>query len=314
MLTTPSFRKSVRPIFIIGAPRSGTSVTNWVIGQLPNVQPMPETTWIATLAMGAYLSHSYGTARGRYSHLSNVDYDLAAFMRRIGEAADVIAHDCFEERCRRLYGDYRSAGVLQMNEAQAKSPYQIRRTLDEPKQRWIDGTPFNSYFVWALDLMFPDAQFIHNLRRPEDVATSLEGFDKFGQDSLELKQGLQVWSSHTDQARLAERALGRHKVFRLQFERIVEGPEGLLRDLAEFLGEDYSTNCLLPLVERINSSEVDHKRPGNLDRLREMPEFQSCDSLYAELMGHPATSVADPSAADTLRDRFVQYCLEHPLI
>jgi hypothetical protein len=314
MLTTPDFKRSVRPIFIIGAPRSGTSVTTWVLGQLPNVQPLPETTWIATLATGAYLSHAYGSARGRFTHLSNVNYDLSAFMRRIGEAADAIAHDCFEERCRRLYGDYKNSGELHMHAEQARSPHQIRRALDDPKRRWIDGTPYNSYFVWALNLMFPDAQFIHNLRRPDDVATSLEGFDKFGHDSLELKEGLQVWASHTDQAQLAERALGSQKVFRLQFERIAEDQEGLVRELCAFLGEDYNANCLLPLSERINSSEVDHRRTGNLARLDEMPEFQGCASLYKELMARPPNSECDPSALDTLRSRFVQYCMDHPLL
>lgn len=314
MLTNPDFKQTLRPIFIIGAPRSGTSVTNWVVGQLPNVQPMPETTWIATLAMGAYLSHTYGSTRGRYSHLSNVNYDLSAFMRRIGEAVDAITRDCFDERCRRLYGNYESVGKLQMSAEQGSSQFQIRRATDEPKRRWIDGTPFNSYFIWALNLMFPDAQFIHNLRRPDDVATSLEGFDKFGLDSVGLKEGLEVWASHTEHARLAECALGQNKVFRLHFERIAGDPEALLHELCAFLGEEYDANCLLPLSERINSSEVDHKRSHNSDRLNEMLEFQNCMSLYGELMNRLPNSEPDLAAMDALRSRFVQYCMDHPLI
>jgi hypothetical protein len=69
--------KAARPIFIIGAPRSGTSITTWALGQHPNIQPMPETAWIASLAVGGYLSHVKGSERGRYSHLSNVEFPLA---------------------------------------------------------------------------------------------------------------------------------------------------------------------------------------------------------------------------------------------
>jgi len=314
MLTTPDFGQSARPIFIIGAPRSGTSITNWVVGQLPNVQTMPESTWIATLSMGAYLSYTYGSMRGRYSHLSNVDYALSAFMRRIGEAADAIVQDCFDERCHRLYGNYRSTGQLQLSAEQAKSQFQVRRTPDEAKQRWIDGTPFNSYWTWGLNLMFPDAQFIHNLRRPDDVATSLEGFDKFGLDSVALKEGLDVWSSHTEHARLAELAFGSKRVFRLHFERLSADPEALLRELCEFLGEEYDANCLLPLSTRINSSDVDHKRSENLAQLHRMPEFQDCMSLYQGIVDGSHGSVPDLAALDVLRTRFVQYSMDHPLI
>ena len=50
-----------RPIFIIGAPRSGTSITTWVLGQHPNIQTMPETGWIASMGVAAFLSDRKGS-------------------------------------------------------------------------------------------------------------------------------------------------------------------------------------------------------------------------------------------------------------
>jgi hypothetical protein len=313
MLTTPQFEKTPKPIFIIGAPRSGTSITTWFVGQLPNVQPMPETSWIATMAAGGFISHGYGASRGRFSHLSNVGYDVGYFMRRMGEAVDAIVHDCFQERCHRLYERTDLKPVPQGIE-ETYTQFQIRRDPSDPKQRWIDGTPFNTFFTWALSSMFPEAQFIHNLRRPSDVATSLQGFDKFGHEPYELEEGLRVWASHTEAAALCERALGKDKVFRLNFERISAEPEKLVRELCAFLGEPYSPDCLIPLTKRINSSEVDERRTENVERLSELQTYLDCEALYTEIAERPPSDELDATALETLRERFVEYCRHHPLI
>lgn len=314
MKTTPAFAELKRPIFIIGAPRSGTSITTWVLGQLPNVQTMPETSWIASLAGAAYSSYRYGSSRGRFSHLSNVQYELPYFMRRIGESVDAIVHDCFEERCRKLYGDFRTTGRLEVPESMSETPYQIRRRPSDPKQRWIDGTPFNTFCIWALSEMFPGAQFIHNLRRPDGVATSLEGFDKFGHASVELEQGLRVWASHTEYAALGEQALGKDRVFRLMFERIAEDPEQLVRDLASFLGEDYDSDCLIPLGQRINSSDVDDRREANLELMQENPVYRECEALYERVLATPPSGTLDDGAMEKLKSHFIEYCDHHPLL
>jgi hypothetical protein len=315
MQSSPVLDKFVRPIFIIGAPRSGTSITTWVLGQHPNIQPMPETSWIAAMAAGSYTSYTYGASRGRLSHLSNVELAPAAFMRRVGEAIDAIVHDCYEERCQRLYGNFRERGRLGTPiEAERDGFLQIRRSVDDPKSRWIDGTPFNTFFIWALAQMFPEAQFIHNLRRPDEVATSLEGFDKFGHAPIHLQEGLVTWSNHTEAAWLGERALGEKKVFRLNFERIANDAEGLIQDVCGFLGEAYSTDCLLPLRQRINSSEVEDRRELNLEKIRLLPEYQASEALYKDVLKQPPSSRVDDEALDLLRSRFIDYCRNHPLI
>jgi hypothetical protein len=275
---------------------------------------MPETSWIATMAGAAYLSYGYGASRGRFSHLSNVHYEMPFFMRRVGEAVDAIVNDCFEERCHRLYGDFRAKGELHMAPAMSETRYHIRRHASDPKQRWIDGTPFNTFCAWALNEMFPDAQFIHNLRRPDGVATSLEGFDKFGHASVELEDGLRVWASHTEFAALTEQALGGGRVFRLKFERIADEPEQLVRDLSEFLGERYDPACLIPLGQRINSSEVDHRRADNLERLQTVPAYRECEALYKRVLSQPPSESLDPEALSKLKRRFVDYCDKHPLL
>jgi hypothetical protein len=306
--------KDIRPIFIIGAPRSGTSITTWALGQHPNIQPMPETAWIASMAVGAYLSHEKGSERGRFSHLSNVEFPLPSFMARIGEAVDAIVQDAFAERCSHFYGDAASnpAWVLPANRQHVAM--QIKRRGNDPKRRWIDGTPLNSFYIWALAEMFPQALFIHNLRRPHEVATSLESFDKVGAEPQALEQGLETWISHTENAWYAERGLGRRRVFRLLFERIGGEPENLFRELCAFLGEEYSADCLLPLRDKVNSSQVEDKHGGTLERLRENAVFQRAQAVYDIVDRQPGGDVPDELSLQVIRQRFLDYCHDRAII
>jgi hypothetical protein len=313
LLTQPAFRPGLKPVFIIGAPRSGTSIMTWSIGQHPNIQPMPETAWIASLAVGAANSHALGASRGRFSHLSNVGYPLEAFLRRMGESVHDVVNDCFEERCRLLYGDFRATGKLKLSPGAHNPGMHLRQSLDEPKQRWIDGTPLNSHYAWALTQMFPEGQFIHNLRPPDEVATSLEGFANVGADPQELTDGLRTWCQHTEAAWLAERALGAGRVFRLHFARIGGEPEAMLRDVCAFLGEEFAPACLRPLGKRLNSSQVDDKRAANLARLGELPEFLAAQELYAAVLAQPPAE-PDPAALAQMRARFLSLCEGRSLV
>jgi hypothetical protein len=303
-----------RPIFIIGAPRSGTSITTWALGQHPNIQAMPETGWIASMAVGAYLSHVKGSERGRFSHLSNVEYPLGPFMARIGESIHSIVLDAFARRCLNLYGAESLAPEWVLKGKQLEHPLQIRRSAKDPKTRWIDGTPLNTYFIWALGELFPEALFIHNIRRPDEVATSLEGFDRVGAEPQTLEIGLRTWIAHTENAWYAERALGARRVFRLEFERIARDPGRLFEEVCDFLGESFTADCLLPLRKKLNSSEVDANRERNLTLLRENPTFRLAEATYGAVMAQPGGEQADTEAEAVIKQRFMDYCSGRSLV
>lgn len=238
---------TARPVFVIGSPRSGTSILTWSLGQHPNLLALEETNWIARLTVGLGLSFNAGASRGDRTHLSSSGITEEDFFARFGEAADdvIMSH-------KPAYGSEKRS-----------DPFRRIRSSDDPKQRWVDGTPLNSYCVYGIHLMFPEARFIHLLRDVRQVVPSLMRFSRAGRSARDHTAG-SAYSHWLETVRCcvaAEKALGSDVVMRAGHAELAESPEALIERCLEFVGEDFSPDCLLPLDKRINSSRVE----GTLD-------------------------------------------------
>ena len=274
----------------------------WALGQHPNIQPMPETAWLASMAVGSVASYEYGSERGKYSHLSNVDYPLDPFLRRIGEGIDAVVKDVFLERCGQLYGMSQGGS----NSKPAKNTrLQIRHSPDDPKRRWVDGTPLNTHYVWAFDKLFPKSQFVSHLRHPMQVVRSLVSFDNAGGTPQTIDQGLKTWMSHTESAWLAENTFGAKRVFQVDFDRISKDQTLLMHEMLEFLDEEYCEDCLLPFREKMNSSKVNED--AEPEGIKEFKLYDEAVKLY-DLVSSKAPYEGEESPAVELRERFLDRC------
>lgn len=310
MLSEPALGDPVRPIFVIGAPRSGTSITNWALGQHPNIQPMPETAWIAAFAVGVQSAYFIGSERGRFSHLSNVALPPDLFFRRMGEAVDRVVNDVFEERCARMYGDWHKTGRVDNPKGQETSEMRLRRRADDPKQRWVDATPLNSMYVAGLAMMFPEAIFIHNLRTPHEVVASLANFDAVGGLPLQLADGIRTWMDHVYACNMAQRALGSDRVYTARFDQLSRDPKGFLGGILKFAGEEWSEDCLAPLASKINSSQVDNQRESVLSMISGNPEYKRAKALYDEIVARPASSPPEEEALREINTNFQRLAVQ----
>lgn len=232
-----------QPIFIVGSGRSGTSALTWAIGQHPNIIVTPETNWLTALA--SYLEAFYDIGKATpASHFTRFNVGLPGFLEGMGKGVDQFVRDSFEAR----FPERRN--VLQ----KPKDGMAWSRSKDDPKQRWVDGTPSNTPYVSVLAEMFPEAKFINLIRHPDNVLVSWLGIS-WRDPAHSTAESLLEHIYHSQKiGYLAEAALGADRIARVFFNDMTKSPEGTMGWLSKFIGEEYSPHMIEPLEKKINST------------------------------------------------------------
>jgi peptidoglycan hydrolase-like protein with peptidoglycan-binding domain len=280
-----------KPIFVVGSPRSGTSILTWCLGQHPDIFPVPESNWMGDFAVNLEICYQIGAARGNRSLLSAMDIQRNKFFAHFGRSINalILQHRADLDRRRRIedvqrrlkergFYDGEVSGELNADTTGAIREYQISNHLEASgqmnaetlhaleikgsestsKARWVDGTPEYSLHIYALRQLFPDALFVHILRDVTSVVRSMLNFYRVAGMPLVAneEEAYRYWLRTVRACLKAEEAYGPRVVCRLRYTTLVENPESALRSLLDFVGEPYSGKCLEPLSQRINSSNV----------------------------------------------------------
>src|SRR5438105_2696188 len=119
------------PVFIIGSPRSGTSILAWSLAQHSQLWTSTESDVFWHLLAERHAERAYETAAARP--------DSQDWLRR---------NDVVEEEFLAHVGLGLNALCASRSEG----------------RRWIDQTPRNTLIAPTLALVFPDALFVHILR------------------------------------------------------------------------------------------------------------------------------------------------------
>lgn len=95
-----------RPIFVVGSPRSGTSILTWCLGQHPNMFPVPESNWMGPFAVNLAINYQVGAARGILSILSAMGISSDEFFSHIGQSINglILKHRFDLDRQRLITG------------------------------------------------------------------------------------------------------------------------------------------------------------------------------------------------------------------
>ena len=241
-----SMARSDAPIFVVGSPRSGTSILTRCLGQHPNIMPIEESVWFSRLALTLQSCYEEGSARGERSQLSAMGISRDQLFRTVGDAINGMIL-----RQREIY-EANGAEIALARGVQADPAFLLARNSRDPKGRWVDGTPEYSLSMFGLRSLFPDARFIHVLRDVRAVVRSLMRFsDSSGNQLVKTEdEAYQYWLRTTRACVAAQRAFGPEVVRRVRYSELLAAPEASLRSCLEFLGETFSADCLMPLKER----------------------------------------------------------------
>jgi len=297
--------KISNPIFIVGSPRSGTSILTWCLGQHPNMLALPESSWMGDFAINLAISHKIGTARGNRSVLSAMDIQSEEFFANFGQSINdlIVSHRQDLERKR--------GGASGAEASGARGAFKTTRSESEPKARWVDGTPEYSLHICGLRKLFPEARFIHLVRDVSSVVRSMLNFHRVAGIHLVAneEEAYNYWLRTVGACLQGERAYGPSVVRRMRYSDFTDRPEPAMRSLLDFLGEPYAQQCLEPLAQRINSSNVPADFKAD-DPATDPTVVEKATRLSLEVEKIPQPAEAVPAAADEMEAAFgerVQY-------
>jgi sulfotransferase family protein len=212
---------SAPPIFVIGAPRSGTTLLRVMLSSHPRIYIPPESDFIPRLFLGRA---RVPMSRRRALRNVRIVLDNRRFLREWRGApldADSFVDDLDELTpaafLDALYGTY-AAG--------------------HGAARWGDKSPIYTHYVPLLAEIFPAARFVHLIRDGRDAALSaLAAYrDRF---YVDIYFAARSWEHRVRAARVAGARLGPDRYVELRYEELTVEPEAALRPLCAFLGERY---------------------------------------------------------------------------
>lgn len=237
----------MKRIFVVGCPRSGTTVVQALIARHPDVYTLPETGFFEAL---------YGGTQARWGDPYARD-GRRWYHRRLSLAKSTGR--------RRLLELERASGITRPRPAPWRFERCSRRfvdLLDDAAERggfaaWIEKTPQHLLYLDEIEEAAPDARFVHVIRAGRDVLASITDADMH-QPWPDFAGGVVTWARRWNRAlslSLARREDPRH--FLLCLEDLTRDFEGSWRALRDFLGLDSDRPLLARPGSRVSTVDLE---------------------------------------------------------
>jgi len=209
------------PFFVVGCPRSGTTLMRWMLREHPRLAISPESPWLVELA----------PRRGRWSQ-----------KRQAQVLDEILRHPTFaywvlsEEAARATVAERRPSSYAELVAALFAAHAEL---LGKP--RWGNKTPENVLHIELLARLFPRAVFVHVIRDGREVAASLvdQGWTTKG-----LVGHAYWWRDCVTAGRRAGQGLGPARYCEIRIEDLIADPQGVLEGVCAAIGESYSPRML----------------------------------------------------------------------
>ena len=204
----PATAEGPTPIFILGMPRSGTSLLEQVLATLPGVHGAGEITWLP-------------------------------------DTLQAVGRDCGEGAFRfpETLETWSDAALLELGNRYI----QRIRELAPHSTHVVDKLPDNFMHIGLIHLMFPTARIVHSMRDPMDSCFSCFSRLFIGDNlayTYDLGTVARYWVSYHELMRHWHAVLPPGRILDVSYESMVSDFENQARRLVEYLGLPWDDRCL----------------------------------------------------------------------
>lgn len=255
----------LEPVFLVGCPRSGTTWLQAMLAELDGVYTGPET----------HFFHVYRSV-------------LAEYRRSEGT----------------WFGFSRYLGEDQLAAFLAESFWLLVSGLPAPERRprvFLEKTPDHVLDAEWILRAFPEARFIHLVRDPRSVASSLlRGSQGWAADwaPTTATDAACMWAERVRAGRALRERLGEERCLELRYEDACAAPEQTLESLARWLGVTATPDRVRAAAE---AHRLENRQPGS--HFGSIPNFRNLPEGFVG----PASRTGAEAELDAARRALVQH-------
>ena len=194
-----------RPVFIVGMPRSGSTLTEQILCSHPDV---------------------YGAG------------EIITFPRIIRDLPNYLG-------ARSVYPESLSRLTVEILDNLSECYLKEINLLNNEKQRVTDKTLANYLYLGLISLMFPNARIIHCKRDPRDTCLSIffQNFDESHNYATRL-ENLGSYYNQYDRLMKHWKSLVKVPIYEVQYEELIDNQEKISRELVDFIGLEWNEKVL----------------------------------------------------------------------
>jgi hypothetical protein len=202
--------------FIVGAPRSGTTLLRLMLDSHPDLAIPPETGFLTgpTLLPGGG-PHEFLRSLKRSQNWADLHLDDEKLLANLSALTAFNPADAY----RVCYATYASRFS---------------------KPRYGDKTPSYAFHMERIEQLLPEAHFIHIIRDGRDTAISLRR--QWFSPGQEMTTQARFWADHVRTARASAGKVRRY--LEIRFETLILDTEATLSKICTFIGLDFSADML----------------------------------------------------------------------
>lgn len=258
-------------IFIVGMPRSGTSLLEQMLGRIPGVAPMGERSEVLRLA-GAMVRPTRPdlqamVSSGKNFTKENLDKILPMMVETLTKAA--------------------------------------AEFVEGETVRQVDKQVFNFLHVPLIGHAFPGAKVLHIRRHPCDTAVSCfsQWFNKehhFTKDEASLGAYYKQYLRMMDAWRELPTPDRSPAIMEVRYEALAAAPEQTMRPILDFLGLDWHDDVLTPEQSQriVRTASRDQVRNAiNTQAVGRWKDYEQQLQPFIEALGRDIVESYDPAAA-----------------